>query len=78
MLVDSDRGVLIDAWAVGPLAGEWIHQAVLAVRAEISIDVLEDTMAQFPTFSEAMGTALRALPDANQVQANKAVAAGAT
>jgi pyruvate/2-oxoglutarate dehydrogenase complex dihydrolipoamide dehydrogenase (E3) component len=78
VLVDSDRGVLIGAWAVGPLAGEWIHQAVLAVRAEISIDVLEDTMAQFPTFSEAMGTALRALPDANQVQANNAVAAGAT
>ena len=78
VLVDSDRGVLIGAWAVGPLAGEWIHQAVLAVRAEISIDVLEDTMAQFPTFSEAMGTALRALPDANQVQANKAVAAAAS
>jgi len=77
VVVDSDRRVLIGAWAVGPLAGEWIHQAVLAVRAEISIDVLEDTMAQFPTFSEAMGTALRALPDANQVKANKAVAAAA-
>ena len=63
VVVDSDRQVLVGAWAVGPLAGEWIHQAVLAVRAEIPVNVLKDTMAQFPTFSEAMGTALRALPD---------------
>ena len=58
--------MLVGAWAVGPLAGEWIHQAVLAVRAEIPVDVLKDTMAQFPTFSEAMGTALRALPEARE------------
>ena len=62
VVVDGERDVLIGAWAVGPLAGEWIHQAVLAVRAEIPVSVLKDTMAQFPTFSEALGTALRALP----------------
>jgi dihydrolipoamide dehydrogenase len=63
VVVDRRRSVLVGAWAVAPLAGEWIHQAVLAIRAEIPIPVLEDTIAQFPTFSEAFGSALRALPD---------------
>ncbi len=63
VVVDRQRDVLVGAWAVAPLAGEWIHQAVLAIRAEIPVSVLEDTIAQFPTFSEALGTALRSLPD---------------
>jgi len=62
VLVDADREVLIGAWAVAPLASEWIHTAVLAIRAEIPVAVLKDTIAQFPTFSEAFGAALRALP----------------
>jgi dihydrolipoamide dehydrogenase len=62
LVVDQHRGVLVGAWAVAPLAGEWIHQAVLAIRAEIPITVLTDTIAQFPTFSEALGAALRTLP----------------
>ena len=37
------RQVLVGAWAVAPLAGEWIHQAVLAIRAEIPRAVLKDT-----------------------------------
>lgn len=53
VLADRERRVLVGAWAVGPLASEWIHQAVLAVKAEVPIDVLRDTVAQFPTFSEA-------------------------
>jgi pyridine nucleotide-disulfide oxidoreductase len=48
----------VGAWTVAPLASEWIHQAVLAIRAEIPIDVLKDTIAQFPSFSEAFGAAL--------------------
>lgn len=63
VVVDRERQVLIGAWAVAPLASEWIHQAVLAIRAEIPIAVLTDTIAQFPSFSEAFGTALRSLPD---------------
>jgi pyruvate/2-oxoglutarate dehydrogenase complex dihydrolipoamide dehydrogenase (E3) component len=62
VVVDRQRHVLVGAWAVAPLASEWIHQAVLAIRAEIPLAVLTDTIAQFPTFSEALGTALRALP----------------
>ena len=61
VLADADRGVLVGAHAVGPLASEWIHLAVLAVKAEIPVDVLRDTIAQFPTFSEAFITAVRDL-----------------
>jgi dihydrolipoamide dehydrogenase len=63
VVVDAARQVLVGAWAVAPLAGEWIHAAVLAIRAEIGVAVLKDTIAQFPSFSEALGTALRSLPD---------------
>ena len=55
VIVDRERGVLVGAWAVAPLAGEWIHKAVLAIRAEIPLPVLKDTIQQFPTFSEAFG-----------------------
>jgi pyruvate/2-oxoglutarate dehydrogenase complex dihydrolipoamide dehydrogenase (E3) component len=61
LVVDAERRVLVGAWAVAPLASEWIHQAVLAIRAEVPVDVVADTMAQFPSFSEAFGTALRSL-----------------
>ena len=63
VVVDSEHGVLIGSWAVAPLASEWIHLAVLAIRAEIPVPVLKDTIAQFPSFSEAFGAALRALPN---------------
>jgi len=63
VIADRDRGVLVGAWALAPLAGEWIHQAVLAIRAEIPLSVLRDTIQQFPTFAEAFGLALRQLPD---------------
>jgi dihydrolipoamide dehydrogenase len=70
VVVDADRDVLVGAWAVAPLASEWIHTAVLAIRAEIPIPVLEDTIAQFPTFSEAFGFALRSLPKEETLMAN--------
>jgi dihydrolipoamide dehydrogenase len=63
VIADRRRNVLVGAFALAPLAGEWIHQAVLAIRAEIPLSVLTDTIQQFPTFSEAFGLALRALPD---------------
>jgi dihydrolipoamide dehydrogenase len=53
LIADLRRGVLVGAWAVAPLAGEWIHYAALAIKTGTPLDVLRDTVAQFPTFSEA-------------------------
>lgn len=61
LLADTDRRVLVGASAVAPQAGEWIHQASLAIRARIPIDTLLDQVAQFPTYSEGYLTALEAL-----------------
>ena len=63
VVVDRKRNVLVGAWALAPLAGEWIHEAVLAIRAEVPLDVLRDTVAQFPSYSEGYLSALRELPD---------------
>ncbi len=62
LVVDRQRELLVGAWAVAPRAGEWIHHAVLAIRAEIPLAVLRDTIAQFPTYSEGYVSALRTLP----------------
>jgi len=48
--------------AVGPEAGEWLGQLTLAVRAEVPLDVLRDTIQPYPTFSEAIRFALYDLP----------------
>jgi dihydrolipoamide dehydrogenase len=61
IVADTERDVLLGAWAVAPLAGEWIHYAALAIKAEIPIAVLRDSVAQFPTFSEAYLKGVEAL-----------------
>ena len=63
VVVDKKRQVLVGAWALAPLASEWIHQAALAIRAEVPLEVLQDTVAQFPSYSEGYLAALRELPD---------------
>ncbi len=44
--------MIIGAWALAPLAGEWTHQAALAVKSQLPLDLLRDSGAQFPTFSD--------------------------
>jgi pyruvate/2-oxoglutarate dehydrogenase complex dihydrolipoamide dehydrogenase (E3) component len=61
LFADPERGVLVGAAAVGPEAGEWIGQLTLAIRAEVPVDVLRDTIQPFPTFSEAVYFAARDL-----------------
>jgi pyruvate/2-oxoglutarate dehydrogenase complex dihydrolipoamide dehydrogenase (E3) component len=58
LAADSTRRVLVGAIAVGPEAGEWLGQLTLAVRAEVPLDVLLDTIQPYPTFSEAIFGAL--------------------
>ena len=57
----SDGEVLTGAYALGPEAGEWLQQATLAIRARVPLDVLADTIAPFPTFSEIYLGAVQAL-----------------
>ena len=57
----SDGARLTGAYALGPEAGEWLQQATLAIRAQVPLDVLRDTIQPFPTFSEIYADALKAL-----------------
>ena len=52
-------GVVVGAFGAGPLASEWIHMGVIAVKAGITAATLADTIAQFPTFAEGLVTAAR-------------------
>jgi pyruvate/2-oxoglutarate dehydrogenase complex dihydrolipoamide dehydrogenase (E3) component len=61
LFADPDRRVLEGAVAVGPEAAEWLGQLTLAIRAEVPIDILRDTIQSFPTFSEAIYFAARQL-----------------
>ena len=58
MTLVSDGERLTGAYAVGPEVGEWLQQATLAVRARVPLQVLEDVIQPFPTFSEAFLHAL--------------------
>jgi dihydrolipoamide dehydrogenase len=57
----SDGTRLTGAYALGPEAGEWLQQATLAIRAQVPIDVLSDTIQPFPTFSEIYLEGIKAL-----------------
>jgi dihydrolipoamide dehydrogenase len=59
LLSNGDR--LTGAYALGPEAGEWIQQATLAIRAQVPLEVLRDTIQPFPTFSEMYTSALKSL-----------------
>jgi pyruvate/2-oxoglutarate dehydrogenase complex dihydrolipoamide dehydrogenase (E3) component len=57
IVVDRSARTLVGAFMAGPAVSETIHEAVLAVKAGISIDVLADTIHAFPTTSRVFGTA---------------------
>jgi len=57
----SDGQHLTGAYALGPEAGEWLQQATLAIRAQIALEVLRDTIQPFPSFSDIHAAALKAL-----------------
>jgi len=62
LFADPERGVLVGAVGLGPEAGEWLGQLTLAVRAEVPVAILRDTIQPYPTFSEAVFFAARDLP----------------
>jgi pyruvate/2-oxoglutarate dehydrogenase complex dihydrolipoamide dehydrogenase (E3) component len=57
----SDGTRLTGAYGLGPEAGEWMQQATLAIRAQIPLSVLIDTMQPFPSFSGIYDSALSEL-----------------
>jgi dihydrolipoamide dehydrogenase len=61
IVADRQQQTLVGAWAVSPLAGEWIHYAALAIKSHTPLDVLRDTVAQFPPYTEAYLKAIEAL-----------------
>ncbi len=61
LVADVRRSVLVGASLVGPSADEWLGQLTLAVRAAVPLEVLADVVQAFPTYSEALTPALRAL-----------------
>jgi pyruvate/2-oxoglutarate dehydrogenase complex dihydrolipoamide dehydrogenase (E3) component len=58
---DRERRVLVGAVAAGPESGEWLQQLTLAIRAEVPVEVVRDTIQPYPTFSEAVFFAVREL-----------------
>jgi pyruvate/2-oxoglutarate dehydrogenase complex dihydrolipoamide dehydrogenase (E3) component len=57
----SDGRRLTGAYALGPEAGEWLGQATLAIRAQVPIAVMKETIQPFPTFSEVYLNAMQEL-----------------
>jgi pyruvate/2-oxoglutarate dehydrogenase complex dihydrolipoamide dehydrogenase (E3) component len=61
MTLVSDGERLTGAYALGPEAGEWLQQATLAIRARVPLEVMNDVIQPFPTFSEIFLHALTEL-----------------
>ena len=61
LYADAESGVLAGAVAVGADAANWMGEVTLAIRAKISLAVLADVVHAFPTYGEALETALREL-----------------
>ena len=60
MTVDPKSLVIVGVHILAPLAAEMIHAAVLAVKNEMTIDELIDTVHVFPTLSEGIKLAAQA------------------
>jgi pyruvate/2-oxoglutarate dehydrogenase complex dihydrolipoamide dehydrogenase (E3) component len=57
----SDGQRLTGAYGLGPEAGEWMQQITLAIRAQVPLDIVRDTIQPFPSFSEIVAAAVKAL-----------------
>jgi dihydrolipoamide dehydrogenase len=57
----SDGQRLTGAYGVGPEAGEWMQQVTLAIRAWVPLEIVRDTIQPFPSFSNIVAAAVKAL-----------------
>ncbi|MDQ6767431.1 MAG: NAD(P)/FAD-dependent oxidoreductase [Candidatus Eremiobacteraeota bacterium] len=62
LLVERSTQRLVGAWAVGPMASEWIHVPGIAIAARLPVSVLRESIFAFPTFSEVLYNAAMAKP----------------
>ncbi len=61
LYADAETGVLAGAVAVGPDAASWMGEVTLAIRAKVPVTVLADVVHAFPTYGEALQSAIREL-----------------
>jgi pyruvate/2-oxoglutarate dehydrogenase complex dihydrolipoamide dehydrogenase (E3) component len=54
-VIDRERRLLLGAFAACPGASEMIHEAVLAIKRSIPVEVLADTIHAFPTGARVFG-----------------------
>jgi len=66
LTADRSTKTLIGAAAIGPHCDEWITEAVLAIRAQIPLEILIDVVHSFPTYAEGYEEQYRALLSAVQ------------
>ena len=59
LVVDSGRDVLVGATSAGPTGGEVLGALAVAVKAEVPLATLRETIYAYPTFHRALGDALR-------------------
>ena len=57
IVVDRARRRLVGAFLAGLAVSEAIHECVLAIRADIGLEILADTIHAFPTVARVLGTA---------------------
>ena len=57
IVVDRATRRLVGAFMAGPAVSEAIHECVLAIRADIPLEILADTIHAFPTVARVLGTA---------------------
>jgi pyruvate/2-oxoglutarate dehydrogenase complex dihydrolipoamide dehydrogenase (E3) component len=61
LVVDTDRDVLVGATSAGPTGGEVLGALAVAVKAEVPVGTLRETIWAYPTFHRAIGDAIRQL-----------------
>jgi pyruvate/2-oxoglutarate dehydrogenase complex dihydrolipoamide dehydrogenase (E3) component len=57
IVVDRTARRLVGAFMAGPAVSEAVHECVLAIRADIPLATLADTIHAFPTVARVLGTA---------------------
>ncbi|MDX6277343.1 MAG: hypothetical protein QOJ72_1471 [Nocardioidaceae bacterium] len=58
IVIDEDRDVIVGATSAGPAGGETLAALAFAVRAEIPVATLKNTVYAYPTFWRAIESAL--------------------